>query len=287
MSKLWPLVVVPHAPRTSASFENHLMLQLGQYSDAVVTCGTSSWNVHLNIIATRCAWFERQFSEARSHGSNEVVVSAHPFVAYKVIVWIYTKTLDLHESFKGVAEAFRMSLNIWDMANRLRIFDLMVACQEKLKSYLRNMVTSMQRMKCSGKLPLLDVICVCSGVSFAYKKGHIVLRNIFLDFVKDSQLWVLDVPGFQTAMAAIPGFQKDVADLVGKSPELRTFKPDVCTQCNKDPFAEGDSSHYAHIKSEDGKFTAICYRCHLENLSKNRTVPDVISKGVAGLLQYN
>lgn len=101
-----------------------------------------------------------------------------------------------------------MSLNIWDMANRLRIFDLMVACQEKLKSYLRNMVTSMQRMKCRGQLPLLDVICVCSGVSFAYKKGHIVLRNIFLDFVKDSQLWVLDVPGFQTAMATIPGFQK-------------------------------------------------------------------------------
>ncbi|KAI0109816.1 hypothetical protein F4814DRAFT_461057 [Daldinia grandis] len=284
MSNLWPAVLVPSSPRTLASFENQQMLQLGEYSDAVISCGTARWNVHLNIVATRCAWFEREFSQARSCGSNEIVLSAHPGIVYKVIVWIYTKTLDLQEPFKGIPEAFRLCIHVWDMASQLRIPDLLLACQEKLKGYLRNMVISMQYMKCNGQLPVIDAITVCTGIRFVYEKGHLILKNIFLDFVKDSQLWILDVPGFQTAMIGIPEFQKAVAGLVDKSPGLRTFKPDACTQCSKDPFADVESSHYACIKSEDGKFIAVCYSCHLKNISQDRTASDIVSKGVAGLL---
>ncbi|KAF3060987.1 hypothetical protein GL218_03590 [Daldinia childiae] len=280
MSKLWPIVFVPHAPLTAATLENQLMLQLGQYSDAVVKCGTSSWNVHLNIVATRCGWFEQQFAEARSRGSNEVVVPTNPYVAYKILIWIYTKTLDLHEEFKGFNNAIYADIIIWDMARQMTMLDLMKACQEKLKGYLRHIAVSIQRMKCNGQVPVQELFGVLSGIGFAYEKGQVALKNIFLNFVQDSQLWVLDVPHFQTNMATIPEFQKDVADLVDKSPGLRSFKPDVCTQCNKNPFAEEASSHYAEIKCEDGEFTAICYRCQQKKFSQNRKASDVVAKGL-------
>ncbi|KAI0848077.1 hypothetical protein F5Y00DRAFT_262976 [Daldinia vernicosa] len=285
MSKLWPPVDVPNTPQTPISFEKLMMLQLGENADGVIKCGTSRWNVHLSVLTNRCEWFEQKFFEARSRGSNEVVLSTSPYVAYKIIVWIYTKTLDLHESFRGDIYAMGDCLFLWDMAYQLAIPELMVACEEKLKGFLRGMVVPIQRMKCKGESPTLDAFLICSCVHYVYEKDYSILKNIFLDFVKDSQLWVLDVPDFQKEMATTPEFKKDVASLVKKSPGLRTFKPDVCGQCNKDPFADAEFSHYAYTKSKDGKFTAICFRCHIQNKSRIRTASGAVPEGIAAWLQ--
>ncbi|KAK6957306.1 hypothetical protein Daesc_000089 [Daldinia eschscholtzii] len=271
MSKLWPVTYVPTRPLNQESFEDLEKLEVGEYADAVVRAGTSSWNVHLRIM-----------TEALARGSNEVVVNETPLLVYKALVWIYTNTLDFHESFKG-SRAFNANYLLLDMASRLEMYTLMLACQEKMKEHLRKLVVMVQRLKCTGRTPVIDVGTLWGGICFAYDKGHHELKNMFVDFVSDTHLWVFDVPNFRTVATRIHGYNAAIFKLVKDRPELRTFTPIACGECGDSPFAIGGGSHYADIvKSEDGNLVAICYRCFITKRRANRPASNTVSRGTSG-----
>ncbi|KAI1474551.1 hypothetical protein F4774DRAFT_422250 [Daldinia eschscholtzii] len=290
MSKLWPVTYVPTRPLNQESFEDLEKLQVGEYTDAVVRAGTSSWNVHLRIMTIRSTWFRERFQEALARGSNEVVVNEAPLLVYKALVWIYSNkltsillsALDFHESFKG-SRAFNANFLLLDMASRLEMYTLMLACQEKMKEHLRKLVVMVQRLKCTGRTPVIDVGTLWGGICFAYDKGHHELKNMFVDFVSDTHLWVFDVPNFRTVATRIHGYNAAIFKLVKDRPELRTFTPTACDECGISPFEIGGGSHYADIvKSENGNLIAICYRCFITKPRANRPASNTVSRGTSG-----
>ncbi|KAI1800383.1 hypothetical protein F4811DRAFT_566946 [Daldinia bambusicola] len=261
MSRLWPPKIVHNAPYDQQSFQDFEALTVGENADAIVQAGTSSWNVHLKIMMIRSRWFEAKFQEALARGSNVVVVEGPPYLVYKAIVWIYTNTLEFHEPFKGPS-SFTAGYELYDLASQLEMYNLMLACQERLKSYLRNLAVSLQRAKCSGQTPTLHVALLCDGIIFVCQKGHNELRDMFADFINDTHFWVLDVPDFGRRACQSTDFHKVILEMVKNRPGIRLYTPTACDKCGKNPFVLGGGGHYADIvKSADGKVISTCYFC--------------------------
>ncbi|ROW07264.1 hypothetical protein VMCG_03766 [Cytospora schulzeri] len=98
-----------------------LLLETGNFADAVIICGGKSWNVHKSIICSRCDWFRKaldgNFEEART---NTVTISYPEFYPEYIdcfISYIYSGVLDVSNVQRPDESPVEKCVRLWVIAD--------------------------------------------------------------------------------------------------------------------------------------------------------------------------
>ncbi|KAK5636411.1 hypothetical protein RRF57_012123 [Xylaria bambusicola] len=105
-------------------------LESGMFSDVTVKCGDKTWNLHRNILSTRCQFFRKELQANTFKESTEQLIELHdagPDEVFWAIYYIYTTRLP--EDFMTLVENSPSAITrLIDLFNVADFFTLDALC---------------------------------------------------------------------------------------------------------------------------------------------------------------
>ncbi|RYO96223.1 hypothetical protein DL765_011648 [Monosporascus sp. GIB2] len=257
------------APRTE---QDRRLLASKLFSDVVVNCRTRSWRLHRSILCSRSHYFRAAlagpFQEAET---REIDLSEHDEETIdRLLTWIYTKQLPPTVSFHG-GTCYETAVKLFVAADFCLVRELREDCLEALERSVWEQALRTQRQfdAAPDKTAFLktggDLDNLFRGVRAAYEADFGVLKDVFIDFMRDTHFWPATDRAFQEhLLARLPRFSHDV---LLRIPELcRDGKywpfevPDACFICGESAFGE-PTTYWARLGSFEGRIVGFCNTC--------------------------
>ncbi|RYO98654.1 hypothetical protein DL766_008860 [Monosporascus sp. MC13-8B] len=176
--------------------QDRRLLAGGLFSDVVVKCGTRSWHLHRSILCSRSGHFRAAlagpFQEAET---REIDLSEHDEETIdRPLTWIYTKQLPPIVSFSG-GTCYETAVKLFVAADFCLVRELREDCLEALENSIWEQVLRTQRQfdAAPDKTAFLrtggDLDNLFRGVRAAYEADFGVLKDVFVDFMRDTHFW--------------------------------------------------------------------------------------------------
>ncbi|KAK8044238.1 hypothetical protein PG993_004262 [Apiospora rasikravindrae] len=111
------------------------LFKTGEYADLRVICGVREWNLHRNILASRCEWFDKAIggNSKEAHTQEIAIQEFDPSDIQLLLEYIYTGSVDL-KAKKG-ASLIDICIRFYDLADFFLLPKLQESCIIQFRNY--------------------------------------------------------------------------------------------------------------------------------------------------------
>lgn len=227
-----------------------MLLETGNFADAVIICGQKSWNVHKTIICSRCDWFQKaldgNFEEART---NTVTIPESEFSSEYIaclIFYIYSGALDISKIPDDGKSLVEKCVRLWAVADFFLFEplqkDTLALMEDHLDALLRKILTGYHflfTLECINSIEQL--FCAISAAYTDYPHARPV-QKLIVDFAHAGRIKWPFSPKFQELLPRSPqGFTHallvatingNASRWTGNADNFSLIKPyGACTWC--------------------------------------------------------
>ncbi|KAK8085647.1 hypothetical protein PG997_006918 [Apiospora hydei] len=222
------------------------LFRTGEYTDLKVICGGREWNLHRNILASRCEWFDKalcgNFKEA--HTQEIFIHEFSPADIQLLLEYIYTGAVDFEQK-KGESALIDICIRFYDLADFFQFPKLQEYCNQYLVQDIDNIGDILYDLRAAyGKKTLAGD----------------VFRGLMKTFVHETRYRFFRSQQFIELLEEIPELAADMLISMIRSGEfMRISYPVVCSSCAT---RKSDKEHHSHtmISSMSRAYT-LCRSC--------------------------
>ncbi|KAK7943490.1 uncharacterized protein PG986_012603 [Apiospora aurea] len=203
------------------------LLKTGEYADLRVTCGDREWNLHRNILASRCDWFDKAL------GGN----------------------------FKGETPLVDICIRLYDVADFFLLPKLQERCLVQFRNYNSRKCATLQNQYWVQDID--NIGDILHDLRAAYSQNTAAadaFRGLLKTFVHETRYRLFRSRPFIELLDELPELAADVLTTMIRSGEfMRLTYPEVCSSCGARKSGEEHHSHTI-ISSMSRPYT-LCRAC--------------------------
>ncbi|KAK8053106.1 hypothetical protein PG996_012407 [Apiospora saccharicola] len=234
----------------------------GIFSDLKVVCGGREWNLHRNILSSRCEWFDKalrgDFREA--HTQEIMIQEFDPGDIELMLEYIYIGDIDF-ELQRGEAPLIDICIRFYDLADFFALPKLQECAVSQFRQYNTRKCAPLQNQFWKRDIDNIDEILY--DLRAAYGQNTVAgdaFRGLMATFVHETRFRFFRCQQFIALLDEIPELAADVLTTMIRSGEfMHITYPEACSACLRH---KSDKEHHSHtIISSMSRAYSLCIAC--------------------------
>ncbi|KAH8903751.1 POZ domain-containing protein [Coniochaeta sp. PMI_546] len=250
------------------------LLESGLFADVTVTCKDKTWQLHKNILCSRCVWFEKalngNFVEALT-GVVEIT-NFEPEATDWLIRYIYTGVCDIAKLQPARKTQFLTCIEVYTIGDYFAMTPLTKIALDTLIADFDSKLGPIQ-LTCEP-IDYMDELLVAIKLVYqdiplndttydprAATTTSNALRVAFLNFVFAARFFFLNDKVFSSFLDSTPVFALELFRAMRSAADFAAHLPEAyCSICRSKP-TRSEKGYYTHLSPEKLKLVACCANC--------------------------
>ncbi|KAK8131318.1 hypothetical protein PG984_007756 [Apiospora sp. TS-2023a] len=196
--------------------------RMGAFSDLKVFCGAREWNLHRNILSSRCEWFEKVLrSDCKEAHTREITIEeSDPGDIEVMLEYIYIGAIDF-DTKRGETPLIDICMRFYDLADFFALPKLQQCAVSQFHQYNTQKCAPLQNQFWKRDIDNIDEILYDLRAAYGQTTpAGDVFRGLMTTFVHETRFRFFRCAPFIALLDEIPELAADVLTTMIRSGEF-------------------------------------------------------------------